>query len=768
MNKPPFLAVFSNAGLLVFASLSVCIICFSTNSLAQSLGTWNNTDHLIFGQAVTPTEFMRLSTGGNLGIGTTTPAERLDIGAVGTALSTLTQSSSARMALSGSFWDGVAEVQHRFILQNVASTTVNEDGRLTFSWDATELFSVLSSGSVGIGISAPLTKLHIAGGDVNLDISRSYRIGNEMVVNRVGTEVRVGSNLVTDLMFRAGTEKMRIKTSGDVGIGTPTPAALLDISGDGSTVLLPRKSTTGDPAGGINGMIYYNEFDLKFRMYENGVWKDLVPAGGGGGWTDGGTDIFVTTVTDHVGIGTTTPGGKLTIDDANLADNGNEDNTELVLQGSDPQIKFSDNSAGFHDWWIQGVNNNLQFLTSSTPDGIATTWSAVRPLTLTNAGNVGIGTVSPGANLEVSGDTWISENPDGGGAGSDSYQFKLVGRVAGPLDRSMILQNIAEIAGDEYRLGILNDVGTEIMSIEDDGNVGIGIISPTSPLTIQPVSGTDILFAGGATNADIMASNEFRVGTTNGSPFSLLTSNAFRMTIDGSGNVGIGTTAPFSLLHVLGTADPLEVTVENGGGNFKTGYTVKTALNEWFIGQESSSASGFRITDIDAASVRLQIDQGGNVGIGTITPAYKLDVTGDSRIGWHGSSTRIKILPSDFLGSAQGIDKMLQITNASPFGVRPNSCATSCPFYWAFVSIPEGYKAVDIMINGNNANAIIVYEANLSTGVYTQQGTSGTVGATFDFPDFNSTATNCLAVYINLGVVGDIFYGGYVTIAPIP
>ena len=47
-------------------------------------------------------------------------------------------------------------------------------------------------------------------------------------------------------------------TGGNVGIGTMTPGALLDITGDGSTVLVPRKSTAGDPLTGANGMIYYN------------------------------------------------------------------------------------------------------------------------------------------------------------------------------------------------------------------------------------------------------------------------------------------------------------------------------------------------------------------------------------------------------------------------------------------------------------------------------------------------------------------------------
>ncbi len=71
---------------------------------------------------------------------------------------------------------------------------------------------------------------------------------------------------------------------------------------------------------------------------------------------------------------------------------------------------------------------------------------------------------------------------NGSAAGSDSYQFKLIGRNSTPADVAMSLQNVAEAAGDEYRLAILNNAGTERMTIEDDGNVGIGETNPTSTL----------------------------------------------------------------------------------------------------------------------------------------------------------------------------------------------------------------------------------------------------------------------------------------------
>ncbi|PCJ82974.1 MAG: hypothetical protein COA57_12445 [Flavobacteriales bacterium] len=101
---------------------------------------------------------------GNVGISTASPAEKLDIGQIGVnGISTTSQSSSGRIALTGSYWDGTAEIKHRFNLQNVASTTVNETGRLAINWDATELISIQNDGNVGIGTTSPSTKLEVAG-----------------------------------------------------------------------------------------------------------------------------------------------------------------------------------------------------------------------------------------------------------------------------------------------------------------------------------------------------------------------------------------------------------------------------------------------------------------------------------------------------------------------------------------------------------------------------------------------------------------------------
>lgn len=108
------------------------------------------------------------------------------------------------------------------------------------------------------------------------------------------------------------------------------------------------------------------------------------------------------------------------------------------------------------------------------------------------------------------------------------------------------------------------------------------------------------------------------------------TAERFRITKDG--NVGIGTTAPAAKLEVNGTA---QVTgILNVGGQLlsaSSGTTSAPALAD-ATGVSGISFPSGHVAFSQASTERMRINPSGYVGIGTTSPAYRLDVSGDVRL----------------------------------------------------------------------------------------------------------------------------------------
>jgi hypothetical protein len=110
------------------------------------------------------------------------------------------------------------------------------------------------------------------------------------------------------------------------------------------------------------------------------------------------------------------------------------------------------------------------------------------------------------------------------------------------------------------------------------------------------------------------------------------------MRIDGSGYVGIGTTtprAPLAFPATVSTAGvPNKIRLFDDGASNLYGFNVSSALLEIISGL------GGGIAFYADTSERVRITPAGNVGIGTTSPSYKLDVSGNSVVGrFNGSAT---------------------------------------------------------------------------------------------------------------------------------
>lgn len=166
--------------------------------------------------------------------------------------------------------------------------------------------------------------------------------------------------------------------------------------------------------------------------------------------------------------------------------------------------------------------------------------------------------------------------------------------------------------------------GTHIYNL-NSGNVGIGINNPQEKLSINAVNpSVQFLNSGTAKSFLNVTGDDFKLGTynnnLNGKLF-LSTKSINRMTIDQNGLVGIGTTNPSSALTINGSSPSLQLR----NGESDKGY-LKTSANHMILGTNAGNATGhlsFQIQDEE----KMVVDENGAVGIGTASPAARLDVS---------------------------------------------------------------------------------------------------------------------------------------------
>ena len=215
-----------------------------------------------------------------------------------------------------------------------------------------------------------------------------------------------------------------------------------------------------------------------------------------------------------------------------------------------------------------------------------------------------------------------------------------------PVDGTIVNADInasAAIAGSK----ISPDFGSQ--NIVTTGSVGIGIGSqtPSTPqkqLHIAHDSSPRIMLSNDTTGHATPNGTELLLDS--GGNFEILqrenlnveffTNNSQRMTIDGSGNVGIGTTSPVSLLHIESSSAPTlrvddsdtsgALLLQQDGAN---GSALLSSAGTFSIGVSNDNAAA-TLTFLTRNAERMRIDSSGKVGIGTTSPAVNLDVSAGS------------------------------------------------------------------------------------------------------------------------------------------
>jgi hypothetical protein len=199
----------------------------------------------------------------------------------------------------------------------------------------------------------------------------------------------------------------------------------------------------------------------------------------------------------------------------------------------------------------------------------------------------------------------------------------------------------------------LEGVGTNAPYTNANGNVGIGTTSPTNKLHLYDANRVDILFhREGYGKHYIRKDGDYlRIrGNDDSTVIAEFLDNANNNTVNfPNGNVGIGTTNPSSRLHVVHTnygAEPYSGIIVKNTDTSGAAYTgisldayyqthVRFSLNgslkyQWRVG----SGNGIDRMDLyswTAGADVMSILNNGSVGIGSTSPAYKLDIAGTIR-----------------------------------------------------------------------------------------------------------------------------------------
>lgn len=128
------------------------------------------------------------------------------------------------------------------------------------------------------------------------------------------------------------------------------------------------------------------------------------------------------------------------------------------------------------------------------------------------------------------------------------------------------------------------------------------------------------------------------LGTNDSFPLRFRTNGAVRVAIDQAGLVGIGTTIPNAMLQVQANPSYNAFVISRNTSSYSATTSYGSAAPSagqpmWSAGLQPSAYS-YQINSYDGSvfTPRMVIDPNGNVGVGTLAPAYKMDIVGDLQI----------------------------------------------------------------------------------------------------------------------------------------
>jgi len=455
-----------------------------------------------------------------------------------------------------------------------------------------------------------------------------------------GTDIAFGDN--DKAIFGAGSD---LQIYHD-----PSAGSIIQEAGAGSLFV---RASTNIQLEGVNGenMAIFNENGSVQLYYDNA--EKLAT-------TSTGIDVTGTVTADDLDVqqagftsvlvGSTNASGAMLILDGDSNGDGSGGDYSYVYHNTDGQLELLQNSpSGTDEMLFKTAGNNLRMKIGSGGDisFYEDTGTTAKFFWDASAESLGIGTASPTSRMTVK------------ATGSSFADASLVLENYNTTDKTYL----AHTGGKFY---LSNDGSTTHMLVDASGNVGIGTSSPTGPLHVAG-SGSTVPIKIDNTGT---GGNTWRIWSTNdaasdgGGKLGFYNEDTTTrvMTLDSSGNVGIGTTSPSGLLNVHSASGDANLFITTGTTNAST-----TVL----FGDSDSSSIGRVQYDHSDNSMRFQtnadeamrIDSSGNVGIGTSSPSglmsfakgnRTLDLKLEDTPATGDAGVQLRAGASDYLGLAAG------------------------------------------------------------------------------------------------------------------
>ena len=599
------------------------------------------------------------------------------------------------------------------------------------------------NGNLGIGTTNPGEKLEVNG---NIKASRYYDAGNtsyyvdpastsiinQLQVGLTGADYltllgtnslqfdRDGTSYIDqkgtgNLAFRFGSSyatRMLLTNAGNLGIGTASPSERLEVIGN-----FKIKQSSGYSNYGLIDQTEA-KMDIKTRTTNASTNPADIT------FQPNLTEAMRITNDGDVGIGTTSPAEKL----------------EVVgsVRASD---NFQKKGSGGYYLYNSSMGFRAALYDNGTTTAIYGDGNGSTPVIHINSDKVGIGTDNPGSKLQVNSSGTALARFFSTGNGDTHGLYINVNVTAGDVaqDNNVHFASSGSNSGS-FTFATGND---ERMRIASNGKVGIGTIAPGSMLHIvDTTSGSDLAkFRNDTDTTDVTiktTSGAIAVIKSGGGDQLQLSANGTDnngIRITSAGNVGIGETSVDTQLHISDPSGAV-IKLEDPG-------TVA-----WRIGTSGTDLRISHNSDTVATSV-LNIDNTGNVGVGTQSPAYAVDVAGDVNVTGNFKVNGTNIATGtaaepewEYVTKVTGSSSMnyasmvpadyeykfvveLQTTgedNSNPY-IRINNEATQ-EYSYQYQSVTQTAETTETALNAGDALTSLIYTgADLST--YSNGGTSG-------------------------------------------